>query len=369
MRKLALTFVAFCIALLAAEGLVRLLGAAPEVGWVRIGRYQLARNPKIGFEPIPAFSTSEVTNDLVGFAGKANRLGFRDREHEVAKPLGVFRILVLGDSVGQGLKVPRYEDTFPALLEARLQRRGVNAEVINLSVTGYNTQQEVETLAEKGLRFSPDLVLVAYTLSDRERLDGNIMETLLSEARIGPARAARRANPYLVESALYRFLFFRILAHHATQADAAESVESARALAAISGDTVAPSFATLRSLAHEHHFRVLVAIFPYFVNLTTGYEYQKEHASAARDAERNGFEVLDLLSTMQRCRQNAHRRIQEDSFHPNEIGHRCAATAMARKIFVSAPHKEASPLTIARKPRVSEPGTSGTGGRLRSRRA
>ncbi|MEP7009288.1 MAG: GDSL-type esterase/lipase family protein [Acidobacteriota bacterium] len=337
MRKIALILASFLLALVAAEGVIRLLGAAPEVGWVRIGRFQLSKDPLIGFEPIPSLLTTEFTNDLVDYTGAANRLGFRDREHPVEKPPGVFRILVLGDSVGVGLKVERYEQTFPALLEQNLRQNGWNAEVINLSVTGYNTQQEVESFVEKGLRFSPDLVLVAYTLSDRERLDGNIMETLLSAARIGPARTMRKANPYLIHSALYRFLLYRVFRPKATHTNEAESKESERALAAISGDTVAPSLARLGKLAQEHRFRVLVAVFPYFVHLTDGYKYRAEHASAAREATRNGFEVLDLLAPLQRCQRAAGQAIHVDSFHPNEIGHRCAAEAMGNAILFGAP--------------------------------
>jgi len=329
-RKLALLLGSVLIGLLAAEGLVRLLHAAPEIGWVQIGRFRLSHNPKIGFEPVPGMVASELTNDLVDFTGAANDLGFRDRDHAVRKPPGVFRIVVLGDSVGTGLKVARLEDVFPFQLEAILRRAGVNAEVINLSVTGYSTQQEVETLREKGLRFSPDLVLVAYTLSDRERLDGNIMETLLSAARMGPARFERRANPILVRSALYRLFFFRVFAPRAKSGD--ESKQFERALAAISGDTVAPSFAALRALARERNFRVLVAVFPYFAGLSRGYAFRAEHASARAEAEKNGFEVVDLLAPMQRCRKESRRRINYDSFHPNETGHRCAAEAMAPAI-------------------------------------
>ncbi len=346
MRKIALVLASLVVALLAAEGMIRLLGAAPEVGWVEIGRYRLAKNPRIGFEPIPHLKTVAITNDLIDYVGESNRLGFRDRDHAVAKPPGVYRIVVLGDSVGLGLKVARTEDTFPALLEKILRRRGKNAEVINLSVTGYNTQQEVESFLEKGLAFSPDLVLVAYTLSDRERLDGNIMETLLSAARIGPQRKMRQANPILVHSALYRFLLFRVVRPKGSHTDEAETKESERALAAISGDTVAPSFSRLAQAARAHHFHVLVAVFPYFVHLTQGYEYRPQHASAIRDAKSHGFGVVDLLVPMQRCRKKAGRPIQVDSFHPNELGHRCAAGAIAQSILNSPPdHAAEAPAT------------------------
>jgi lysophospholipase L1-like esterase len=104
---------------------------------------------------------------MIDFEGKANSLGFRDREHAVAKPAGVYRILVLGDSIVQGLSVANREDLFTSVLERELDADAPGRfEVLNFGVSGYNTQQEVETLRDKGLRYSPDLVVLAYCLND-----------------------------------------------------------------------------------------------------------------------------------------------------------------------------------------------------------
>ncbi|MFL6572405.1 MAG: SGNH/GDSL hydrolase family protein, partial [Burkholderiales bacterium] len=140
-----------------------------------------------------------------------NPAGFRDEPHALAKPRGVYRIAVLGDSVAAGLRVERYEDTFPAILEKMLRENGVRAEVMSFAVSGYNTQQEVETLKDKALRYQPDLVLVAYSLTDRERMDGDILKTLLEE-ETRKGGSALHAHPLLLHSALYRFLRFRVLA-------------------------------------------------------------------------------------------------------------------------------------------------------------
>jgi hypothetical protein len=93
-----------------------------------------------------------------------NSHGMRDREHEVAKPAGTIRILVLGDSFMEANQVP-FEDSLPSLLEANLSARlGHPVEVINASVSGWGTDDQVTYLARYGARFQPDLILVAMTL-------------------------------------------------------------------------------------------------------------------------------------------------------------------------------------------------------------
>lgn len=105
------------------------------------------------------------------FAGvpvKINALGFRDRrEYSFDKPPNTFRILVLGDSVTFGHGTLD-DTTYPYLLEQQLRkwRPGVNWEVWNLGVPGYNTRQELAYLEEIGPRAQPDLVIVGFYPND-----------------------------------------------------------------------------------------------------------------------------------------------------------------------------------------------------------
>lgn len=93
-----------------------------------------------------------------------NSHGMRDREHDVAKPAGTIRILILGDSFMEANQV-LFKDSFPSLLEANLHARlGRPVEVINASVSGWGTDDEVTYLIRYGVRFQPDIVLVAMTL-------------------------------------------------------------------------------------------------------------------------------------------------------------------------------------------------------------
>lgn len=330
LRKLSLSLASLLIALLAAELLIRIAGAAPEVSVIRKGRFQLSRNPKIGFEPVPGLRYEGEELSFFDYQGASNRLGYRDRDHETAKPPGVWRIVVLGDSIGAGLRVERFEDTFPPILERLLRDQGVNAEVINLSVSGYNTQQEVETLIEKGLQYRPDLVLVAYSLTDRERVDGDILKTLLEAERSQEGGSAVRAHPLLLRSALYRFVRYRVAPPRAA---AASDAELQRLTDLVSGDTVAEYFARLDDLGGAEGFQVVIAVFPRIVRNFGRYRFADQHEHVRNLSATHGFVHLDLLPEFARCREASPEPIGADNYHPSAYGHRCAAEAMARVIL------------------------------------
>ncbi len=85
---------------------------------------------------------------------KINSLGFRGREYNLHKPDGIFRIVVIGDSLtfGDGVE-ERYH--FLTLLEKYYK----NVEVLNLGVSGFGIDQELLFLKKKGFKFEPDLIL------------------------------------------------------------------------------------------------------------------------------------------------------------------------------------------------------------------
>ncbi|HEX2223417.1 MAG TPA: SGNH/GDSL hydrolase family protein, partial [Thermoanaerobaculia bacterium] len=334
-KKLALSVAALLFSVLFAEILVRLLGAAPEVGVIRAGRFQLSPNPLIGYEPVPDLDYQGESLAFYDYVGASNRLGYRDRDHAEKKPAGTFRILVLGDSIAAGLGVKRYEETFPAFLEDLLREKGIPVEVLNFGVSGYNTRQEVETLKDKGLRFDPDLVLLAYTLNDRERMDGDILKTLLEAEGKSPESAGlRRTHPLLVKSALYRLVRFRVLPRQAVPAESqdAQNARVAQGIKQVSGDTVAPSFAELARVAEAERIPVMVAVFPRFARFFSRYPFRDQHDFVRGLSSQHGFHHLDLFEDFRACKRSTDEPLAVDVFHPTAAGHRCAAEAMARFI-------------------------------------
>ncbi len=93
---------------------------------------------------------------------KINSKGLRDKEYSYDKTEGIYRILVLGDSFTWGYGVET-EEIFTERLEEMFDG---NAEVINGGVTGYGTDQELLFLEREGVKYSPDVVVVALASND-----------------------------------------------------------------------------------------------------------------------------------------------------------------------------------------------------------
>lgn len=96
-----------------------------------------------------------------------NSDGFRDKEYPLQKERNTYRIVVIGDSVAFGRALSLGE-TLPKRLEAMLNASCPQKkfEVLNMGVEGYNSIQELELVRTKGLKYSPDLVIIYYCLND-----------------------------------------------------------------------------------------------------------------------------------------------------------------------------------------------------------
>jgi lysophospholipase L1-like esterase len=123
-------------------------------------------DPQLSFAHVPNRSAL-----LMGVPVTINSRGLRDREYPAAKPPGVYRILMLGDSTTFGWGVP-LEQTVAKILERELNRSGVagyrRVEVINGGVGNYGTVQEVAHYKTYDRALHPDLVILQYFINDAE---------------------------------------------------------------------------------------------------------------------------------------------------------------------------------------------------------
>jgi len=120
---------------------------------------------------------------------KLNSEGFRDKEHDRAKPDGVVRILAVGDSFTFGFGVEANE-TYPRLLERLFGE--TRAEVLNMGIGGLGTVEEAD-IVSYGVRYAPDLILLGLLAEDRwSPHSGN---DLCDNARVSRAAASEAAAP------------------------------------------------------------------------------------------------------------------------------------------------------------------------------
>jgi hypothetical protein len=90
-----------------------------------------------------------------------NSHGLRDKEYSLQRPEDKNRLLVLGDSFGWGFGV-EHEQIFTEILE----KKHPDWEIINASVAGYSTDQQLLYLKHRGLRYQPDVVLLLFHPND-----------------------------------------------------------------------------------------------------------------------------------------------------------------------------------------------------------
>lgn len=116
---------------------------------------------------------------------ETNSQGWRDVEHRFDKPAGTFRILVLGDSFMEGYSVA-LADSFARVLERTLDRPpafgGRRVEAINLGVGGYSTLQETLAWRDTGVRYHPDLVVLAFYTNNDVAENSRELQSLLQPA-------------------------------------------------------------------------------------------------------------------------------------------------------------------------------------------
>jgi hypothetical protein len=298
----------------AAEGMVRLLGlhAPRRTGYAPVDTKRRAMQPR-------------------------SSRGYRDRERAVPRPPGVRRLVSLGDSFAWGASV-EFEDAYPQRLERGLiRRRREPWEVVNLALPGMNTVDQAAQLADEGLGYGPDVVLVGYVLNDSE-------DSQAAEAR----RAIEWAQPkdahgLLDRSALVRLVRGRLWAT-AENRRRISGYKSMYADAAPGWVAGRKALRSMGALCRERGVPLVVAIFPLFGNpLGDDYPFTEIHAKVGEAASQAGARVVDLLPAYRGVRWELLVVDGVDDEHPNEIAHRIAAGVILHALDDVAPWTTSEP--------------------------
>src|SRR5262245_22546779 len=313
--ELLLLTLSVLVFLFVAEGAVRLLGAGrPQpTGYAPVNTNRRAMRPQ-------------------------NAHGYRDRERALAKPAGVHRVVSLGDSFAWGASV-EFEDAYPQRLERGLtRRRGEPWEVVSLALPGMNTVDQAAQLADEGLAYAPDVVLLGFVLNDSE--DAQAAETRRAEDWL---RARQERRGLLDHSALFRLVAGRVRA----TAENRRRISGYRSMYAPDAPGWVASreaLARMGAICRARGVPFVVAIFPLFGNpLDDSYPFAEVHRTIAQAAAGAGAKVVDLLPVYHGLRWDLLVVDGVDDEHPNEIAHRIAAGVLLHAMDEVVPWTSGAP--------------------------
>jgi len=345
LANLLLVLASLVVAGLLIEGVLRWVGYEPlkEMAAGKDLVLRRSSDDAIGYELIPGSEGRAFKTDV-----KVNSFGFRSPEPSRADDIR--RVVVLGDSIAFGSELPA-DTAFPNLLRRSLGQRDPRFDVQNLSLSGYDTLQEVAVLKRHGVPLHPELVIVGFCLNDAgvvsanleylERMRGYAERPRLLASRLGQLvlvsldrlqgrRFEEAANDPVAFRERYGARIDPIGAEEhelrALMADAAQHLPSSWYRDEDRVGRLRHVFAELAQIRDTHGFRVLIVVFPWLeTDANERYPHQVTHAIIAHEAMRQHLPVLDLLGGFQREGLAALRNDPDDPVHPSPAGHEIAS--------------------------------------------
>ena len=338
------------LTLLALEVGLRLYGYNPLRDGQSGSEYILRASPypDLKYELTPGAYGSLSDTDT-----KINSQGFRGPEPSSSPPGQ--RVVILGDSIAFG-NFMTWEDTFSNQIQQRLHSENRDVGVLNFGVGGYDILQEVALLEIRGLKYDPDLVVVAYCLNDISIASTSLehIEWRRSQERsfLYRSRLAQFVSTNIEKIKLRKWL------SHMNQPEVFHR-EYERQIDAISEDEVellnlmknAPrwpsttwygdrdrvgrlrfAFSRLASISRENDFPVVVMIVPLLIGDAGTYTHRTAHRIVEMEARRAGFDTIDLTDAFMRAGVGTLKTDFGDIIHPNKRGHAIMADLLSEYV-------------------------------------
>jgi lysophospholipase L1-like esterase len=259
-----------------------------------------------------------------------NEDGWRDRRYSRDKPPGVFRIVVLGDSVAFGYGVAA-ESTFPFQLEELAAKRTPEAriEVLNLGVGGYNPYNEAALFTDVGVGFQPDLVLIQFCINDLNdptlHFDASTQQAFdlpdLAFPNPSTRNATEEPGSWCSKSRLCDWVRSRTKSDFDRQVWLEAFAPRDRDTHDVEWLWLAARYNEIAEQASRIGARVAVVAFPYPAQLDgqADANLQRRLNAIGRSG---GWQTIDLLPAF---RDAAGGELFLDLWHPTELGHEIAA--------------------------------------------
>jgi lysophospholipase L1-like esterase len=256
----------------------------------------------------------------------ANKNGFLDHDYGTKKGDGVFRIVIIGDSIAQGEYV-KPEESFGKVLERKLNSAGTDRkfEVIIMAVSGYSTSQELVLLEEKALKVDPDIIIWSYCLNDPAH-------PIYHNANGEYGRYFYKPDFYIKF-----FIERRMFLLKEKKMGRRCGSEFHELLHCVYWDQIESNISQIGSLTKQKNIPVLFLIHPVFEKDRDfgHYSLTAVHSKLREAALKAGLIPLDLLDAYKPYQPDelrVHNGEQYDPWHPNAKGHLIAAESIYDKL-------------------------------------
>lgn len=272
-----------------------------------------------------------------------NADGMADKEHNIAKPSSTIRIAVLGDSIAFGIGVERNE-RFSNLVEEKLNgysgknNSNIRYEVLNFSLPGYNTNNEIEQLKVKVAKYNPDIIILSYCRNDTDSVP-HLLPLFLNTLKINnkpPAPFYSLWNFKLTRLLAQKSRFFRFIILRVYLIRPKDNNRQGRYQTVISG------FKELKKYAVNNSSKVIILFNP-VLDYDNSVLSEREAVTIEDLAQDNSFAFINMLDYY-RHNFKAQEELWikgskniftggQDKDHPNQLGHSCIADELTKKII------------------------------------
>lgn len=347
LMKIGVSTASCLLTLLALEIGLRLYGYNPLRNDSQFV-FRASSYPGLRYELTPGATGNFFDTDI-----SINSQGFRGPDPSIIPPEQ--RVIVLGDSIAFGTNLP-WEATFSGLLQHRLQSDKRDVEVLNFGVGGYDTLQEVALLEALGLKYKPDLVVVAFCLNDISiaSLSLEHLERTRSQQRrvLQKLRVAQFVSSSIEKIRVKSWLshmnqpgvFHREYEHQidAIDEDDVELLDLMKNAPRYPSTTwygdrdrigrLRFAFRRLAGISSAHGFPVVIMIVPLLFEDAGTYPHHTAHRIVEMEARRAGFDTLDLAPAFIRAGLGTLKTGFGDIIHPNQRGHAIMADLLAEYV-------------------------------------
>ena len=294
-----------------------------------------------------------------------NEFGFRGKTVALQKPAHTTRIIVLGDSIAFGNNLPD-DANFSILLEKKFLAQDKHVEVLNLSLGGYDTLQEIATLQDTGLQLQPDIVVLSYCINDIGTASGNLNYIKRLQKYGSPIYKLRLAQWLRVQfdkidqrsyltAADDPDSFYQTYKNYFASIDddkelavlmsnLSQAIEKSGGRASFAHDYTDPqhvmrlrfALQQLRSLQQQHHFSVAVIVFPFLLERADNQAiFQQVYRIIEHEFQQQSFPVINLYPLFYSEGLDTLLLKKNDGIHPNQRGNQLTADLLYNTLSTS----------------------------------